>query len=241
MNECEVIRDLLALYTDDVCSEKSRELVERHLENCEECQKELAKMKPDFEIVTDNEINVIKAAKQELRRIGKKNRIKGAVTVFIFVSVLICAFFGYHAGVSVSENDTAKLTAAAQTYFDTDGLTVLKTVKKGSTLAVLFKGGNANGYIGVFERDSVFDSRYEISGGTIDFESGKIVSWNCGNEKGEAVLIFGGIDIPDDVTRFDFTNSGVHYSCPVDGETVLDLFIIPDTQDINSAPEMIRE
>ena len=34
------------------------------------------------------------------------------------------------------------------------------------------------------------------TGGTIDMESGKITSRNCGNEKGEAVLVFGGIGIP---------------------------------------------
>ena len=79
------------------------------------------------------------------------------------------------------------------------------------------------------------------TGGTIDMESGKITSRNCGNEKGEAVLVFGGIGIPDSVEGYEFQNSGVQYSCPVDGETVLDLFVIPDTNDINAAPEMIKE
>lgn len=238
MNECEVIRDLLPLYMDGVCSEKSRELVERHLDNCDECQKELEKMKLDFKADSAATINSVKAAKKVLNRIGKKNWAKGAVTVIICVSVLICAFLGYHAGVSFPEDDTAKLTAAAEAYFDTDGLTALKAVRKGSYLAVLFKGENANGYIGVFERDSVFDSRYEISGGTIDFDSGKIANWNLRNEKGEAVLVFGGIGIPDSVKGYEFQNSGIRYSCPVDGENVLDLFVISDTNDINAAPVM---
>lgn len=34
------------------------------------------------------------------------------------------------------------------------------------------------------------------TGGTIDMESGKIASRNCSDEKGEAVLVFGGIGIP---------------------------------------------
>lgn len=39
--DCGVIMDLLPLYHDEVCSEKSRELVEEHLKECEACQKAL--------------------------------------------------------------------------------------------------------------------------------------------------------------------------------------------------------
>jgi len=35
---CEIIRDLLPLYVDDVCSDDSRELVEHHLRDCESCR-----------------------------------------------------------------------------------------------------------------------------------------------------------------------------------------------------------
>ena len=36
---CEVIRDLLPLYADDVCSGRSRELIEEHLQECPEDRK----------------------------------------------------------------------------------------------------------------------------------------------------------------------------------------------------------
>ena len=35
---CKVIEDLLALYTDNVCSDESRKLVEEHLRECENCR-----------------------------------------------------------------------------------------------------------------------------------------------------------------------------------------------------------
>lgn len=35
---CNVNKDLLPLYVDDVCSEESKDLVEEHLSECEECQ-----------------------------------------------------------------------------------------------------------------------------------------------------------------------------------------------------------
>ena len=39
--ECEVIRDLLPLYADDACSDKSRDLVKEHLQECEACREML--------------------------------------------------------------------------------------------------------------------------------------------------------------------------------------------------------
>ena len=46
-HDCEVIRDLLPLYQDDVCSPKSREMVEEHLKECEACKKELEEIKKE--------------------------------------------------------------------------------------------------------------------------------------------------------------------------------------------------
>ena len=42
--DCEVIRDLLPLYADEVCSETSRRLIEEHLRECPECSGELEKL-----------------------------------------------------------------------------------------------------------------------------------------------------------------------------------------------------
>lgn len=47
-HECEVILDLLPLYHDGVCSEKSREMVEEHLKECEACQKALMEIKKEI-------------------------------------------------------------------------------------------------------------------------------------------------------------------------------------------------
>lgn len=41
---CEVIRDLMVLYDEDVCSEESRKLVEAHLEECAECRRYLEEL-----------------------------------------------------------------------------------------------------------------------------------------------------------------------------------------------------
>jgi len=38
-NECDIVRDLMVLYEDDVCSRESRKFVEEHLNGCEACRK----------------------------------------------------------------------------------------------------------------------------------------------------------------------------------------------------------
>ena len=37
--KCEIIRDLLPLYIDGLTSKESNQEIEKHLKNCEECQK----------------------------------------------------------------------------------------------------------------------------------------------------------------------------------------------------------
>lgn len=43
--ECEIIRDLLPLYADEVVSDASREIIEEHLTDCAECRDYLNKLK----------------------------------------------------------------------------------------------------------------------------------------------------------------------------------------------------
>ena len=38
---CEIIRDLLPLYQDDICSEKSRNAIEEHIKECEIVQEHI--------------------------------------------------------------------------------------------------------------------------------------------------------------------------------------------------------
>ena len=48
--KCSVIRDLLPLYIDEVCSEDTKKLVAEHLAECEECRKTLEKMRKTVEL-----------------------------------------------------------------------------------------------------------------------------------------------------------------------------------------------
>jgi len=73
---CNVVRDLLPLYAEDMTSEESRALIEAHLENCEFCRVELETMQIAPKIKPKTE--------QSLWHV--KNRLRGIKIVAIFVA-----------------------------------------------------------------------------------------------------------------------------------------------------------
>ena len=59
--KCEIIRDLLPLYIDGLTSKESNQEIEKHLKNCEECQKYYQEMTGDidnFSVITNEEIAI---------------------------------------------------------------------------------------------------------------------------------------------------------------------------------------
>lgn len=88
MISCDVARDLLPLYCDDVCSQDSRSLVEQHLEECEECSALLEKMKTECHISSEQEEcheEMVRDMAWAWRKSVKKSFLKG-----IFVSLFTC-------------------------------------------------------------------------------------------------------------------------------------------------------
>jgi len=49
MNPCKIVQDLLPLFVEDVCSKSSREYVEAHLAECDECLSLLSAMNTDIQ------------------------------------------------------------------------------------------------------------------------------------------------------------------------------------------------
>lgn len=83
MNKCEIVKDLLPLYADCICSESSKELVEEHITACENCKNELEdyRYNTGIEIEGINEKKVIQSFSAKL----KKRNLKKTV-----ISVILC-------------------------------------------------------------------------------------------------------------------------------------------------------
>lgn len=87
---CEIIRDLIPLYIDDVCSGAAREVVEEHAANCEDCSALIERMRNnELEIAMSNEKNEVLSQKSEFFR--KKSTIAGLIIAgMLLTPVLIC-------------------------------------------------------------------------------------------------------------------------------------------------------
>lgn len=85
---CDVIRDLLPLYTEGIASEASAALVEAHLETCAVCRKKYESMKTKSAMPPDSSLP-LKKVRKEIRK--KKNTAVLLAAMAVLV-VLITAF-----------------------------------------------------------------------------------------------------------------------------------------------------
>ena len=98
---CNVIRDLLPLYQDGVCSPESRQLVEEHLEECEPCRAEWERMSAPIPTAHPQveERTVAQAASSAWKRGRRRAFSKGFVIAAVLVAVissLIGLWFLFH-------------------------------------------------------------------------------------------------------------------------------------------------
>ena len=75
-NECNIIKDILPLYVEDMVSADTSAFVEEHLEKCAECRAELEDMKKSSgleknTISVEDEVMPLKAFKKKWYRICK--------------------------------------------------------------------------------------------------------------------------------------------------------------------------
>ena len=88
--DCEIIKDLLPLYADNVCSEKSVKIVEEHLNDCSECSEELRKIR-ECPVVPEVDEDMKKAVKNAGKRI-KKDKKKTIIETVALVLILTILF-----------------------------------------------------------------------------------------------------------------------------------------------------
>jgi len=82
---CDIIRDLLPLYAEDLTSKASNELVDAHLTGCDECTKQLSILKKAQVIPVDVEVKSLKRVGDTIRR----RRLLAVITVLLFVVTMI--------------------------------------------------------------------------------------------------------------------------------------------------------
>ena len=192
------------------------------------------------------------AEAQMMETMQEKARIlKGFAAAVVMIIALAGIFFGYHYLTTAPETDLARLEELAAAYlgrfqdagedgFDYNALEIVEMERRGDYLAALCSDGQGNWCMCVFDRDGVFSDRWMANGGKSRMATGKLGSWNFGTSQ-EAVIIFCGGDLPEEAAYYRFQNSGITYTCPIEGGRVLDVFVLPDTGDISSYPEEVLD
>ena len=96
--DCEVIRDLLPLYADDVCSGRSRELIEEHLQECPDCSAMLEKLRT-HEIETDIREEKEQVIEHQAKRFRRRSATVGSVVSGLFmIPVVVCLIVNLTSG-----------------------------------------------------------------------------------------------------------------------------------------------
>ncbi len=96
--QCEIIRDMLPLYVDGVCSDASRELVDAHLQDCPDCQGFLAQLQASEaeEGLKDEKALVIR---NQARRFKRRSAAVGSVIATLFmIPILVCLIVNLTSG-----------------------------------------------------------------------------------------------------------------------------------------------
>ncbi|MFS0643994.1 zf-HC2 domain-containing protein [Siminovitchia sp. 179-K 8D1 HS] len=87
--KCTIIQDVLPLYMDEVVSQDTKEMVDRHLKQCETCQKEYESMKRKLYIPAENKDSLFDKISKKWR---KKKVMISIVSVLATAITLLGAF-----------------------------------------------------------------------------------------------------------------------------------------------------
>lgn len=100
---CNVIRDILPLYAEDMASQDTRELVEEHIASCEKCKKRLEEMRTVEEPPVITNIAPLRNIQNTLRR-KKLQTIIFSVMVTLVFAVVTIAYLTTPEYISYNEN-----------------------------------------------------------------------------------------------------------------------------------------
>lgn len=94
MMKCEIIRDLVPLYLDGVCSEETKKMVEEHLAECTECREYIEQLKADLnmrkEPVEDLEDKkILQKGVEHMKTMGKRNIVDKMIIVDTILNLLL--------------------------------------------------------------------------------------------------------------------------------------------------------
>ena len=91
MNECNVVKDLMPLYADDLLSPDSQEFIEDHASRCPKCRRLWAHRDREFpDIQAKDPVSEKQIIKKSLRRDRIKTAAKTLITTLLLLAIPVC-------------------------------------------------------------------------------------------------------------------------------------------------------
>lgn len=100
---CNMIRDILPLYVENMASQDTRDIVEEHIASCENCKKRLEGMRTLEELPIDTDIAPLRNIQNTLRREKLQTIILSVMVTLVFTLVTM-AYLTEPAYISYNEN-----------------------------------------------------------------------------------------------------------------------------------------
>ena len=103
--QCEVIRDILPLYAEDMVSQPTREMVEQHLGDCADCTWVLGQLRRDRPIEESSALNGLSLVKKSIRKI---RGLTAAAAVLFLLSFGLWLYGFMNVPVYLSQEEAVK-------------------------------------------------------------------------------------------------------------------------------------
>ena len=187
---CEIVKDLLPIYKDDVCSIQSRKAVDEHLQKCEDCKSYLACMNDDF--IENDFLEIAEKAKyatfKEIKKKLLRKNVMITVISILFTIGLFSIIFNYQIPISYddgmlsveqADDEVIDIFFNGDDYYTSYGLT--KTIEK---------DGKVQNVAYIYYTDSIwtkyFSSPNNNKGGKHQFSIGNSIMVDF-SKNGEAI------------------------------------------------------
>lgn len=168
LKSCDMIKDLLPLYADEVCSEESRKAVAEHISGCGTCRAMLEKMNKQLVVNVNTDIGTLK-------RIKRRLRIERIVIGLIAAGVLIIG--GWMSCFYLLNTDQTmdyeKYDLAENVYAEEDAEGNVWLVKKGSAIEAWHLYPNVRDDSGRYMGEDGFD-KDAVNGFSVTLKERKI-------------------------------------------------------------------
>jgi hypothetical protein len=129
MTSCEIIKDLLPLYKDEVVSASSIEMIEEHLKNCENCKAELDKLQGEVKVSFNPKQNAeIGAFRLFKKKLFRRNIVIACISAVLVVTLIFGTYIYLDNNTTLIPY-TESLVVDVNAYPDSGIIDVLLSVK----------------------------------------------------------------------------------------------------------------